>query len=202
LWIADFDDNGSIEKIMTRLVDGKDKPVPLKKELTEQLVSLKKQNLKHTEYAGKSIQELLSKEQLAGARVKQASYFSSCIALNDGAGNFEIRELPREVQFSCICSIHCSDVNQDGYPDIIAGGNHYGFTPQFSRLDASFGHVLLNDGQGRFEAMSRLKSGFMVKGQVRHIESLQSGDREKIIVFFNNKAPIIFEREKSPEVVQ
>jgi hypothetical protein len=202
LWIADFDDNGTVEKIMTRLVDGKDKPVPLKKELTEQIVSLKKQNLKHTEYAGKSIQELFSREQLAKAKVKQASYFNSCIALNQGDGNFTIRELPREVQFSCICGILCTDVNGDNSPDIIAGGNNFGFTPQFSRQDASFGHVLLNDGKAQFEAISRLNSGFLVKGQIKHIESIQKGNQQWLIVLFTNEMPMLFELSKNPNLVQ
>jgi hypothetical protein len=150
----------------------------------------------------KSIQELFSREQLAKAKVKQASYFNSCIALNQGDGNFTIRELPREVQFSCICGILCTDVNGDNSPDIIAGGNNFGFTPQFSRQDASFGHVLLNDGKAQFEAMSRLNSGFLVKGQIKHIESIQKGNRQWLIVLFTDEMPMLFELSKNPNLVQ
>src|SRR5438045_8997550 len=44
LWINDYDQNGSIEKIMTQSIDGKDMPVFLKKEMEEQLPSIKKGN--------------------------------------------------------------------------------------------------------------------------------------------------------------
>ncbi|HLF64786.1 MAG TPA: VCBS repeat-containing protein, partial [Saprospiraceae bacterium] len=58
LWLADFDENGTIENIVTRTIDRKDMPLALKREITEQVVSLKKKNLRHSEYATKSIQEL------------------------------------------------------------------------------------------------------------------------------------------------
>jgi len=58
MWINDFDNNGTIEQIVTRNYDGKDFPVHMKKELTSQMVSLKKRNLKASEYAKKSIDEL------------------------------------------------------------------------------------------------------------------------------------------------
>ena len=54
------------------------------------------------------------------------------------------------LQLSSVNSLQLTDVNGDGYTDIIAGGNEFGFLPQFGRLDASFGNVLLNDGKGHF----------------------------------------------------
>ena len=56
LWINDFNNNGTNDKILTRTVDGQDKPVFLKHEIQEQIPSLKKQNLKHADYAKKSMQ--------------------------------------------------------------------------------------------------------------------------------------------------
>ena len=46
LWINDFDENNSFEKIISSTVEGKDKPVFLKRELTEQIPSLKKRKPK------------------------------------------------------------------------------------------------------------------------------------------------------------
>jgi len=84
LWVSDFDENGSIEKIITRTIDNKDITVPLKKELTAQMVSLKKQNLKHVDFANKSIQELIEPEELKKSLVREGNYFKSAIAINDG----------------------------------------------------------------------------------------------------------------------
>ena len=58
LWVNDFDNNGTIEQIMTQTVDGRDKPLHQKREIVGQMVKLKKENLKASEYAKKSVQEL------------------------------------------------------------------------------------------------------------------------------------------------
>ncbi|MEI6409440.1 MAG: VCBS repeat-containing protein, partial [Bacteroidota bacterium] len=151
LWVNDFDQNGTIEKIMTRTVGGRDMPLPMKKELTGQLPSLKKKNLKHVDYAQKSIQDLFSADAINKAVVMEGNYFKSAVALNDGNGKFTMIPLPKEVQFSCVKAIWCGDLNGDGKKDLMLGGNDYGFMPQYCRLDASFGQTLLNRGGGNYE---------------------------------------------------
>ena len=37
MFVNDFDNNGSIEQIFTRYIEGKDKPIPLKREITAQI---------------------------------------------------------------------------------------------------------------------------------------------------------------------
>ncbi|MDO8366533.1 MAG: VCBS repeat-containing protein, partial [Saprospiraceae bacterium] len=141
LWVNDFDGNGTIDKIMTRNVNGRDMPIPMKKELTGQIPSLKKQVLKHSDYAKKSIQELFKNEILKKSVVMEGNYFQSAVALNNGNGQFTLMPFPAEVQFSCVCDIWCGDLNGDGRNDLVMAGNDAGFMPQFSKLDASFGHT-------------------------------------------------------------
>ena len=45
IWMKDFDQNGRVDKIMSKTLDGKDKPVFMKKETESGLPVLKKQNL-------------------------------------------------------------------------------------------------------------------------------------------------------------
>ncbi|MCB9287963.1 MAG: VCBS repeat-containing protein [Lewinellaceae bacterium] len=192
LWVYDFDNNGTTEQIITRQVDGRDMPVPMKKELTEQIVSLKKQNLKHTEYATKAIQDLFDPESIKKAQVLEGTYFSSAVALNDGNGQFTMQKLPSEVQFSCVCGIYCTDLNGDSKKDLILGGNDSGFTPQFSKLDASFGHVLINRGDGSYEEMDNGKSGFFVKGDIKQLLGVQINNREYLLTAVNGQKPLLF----------
>ncbi|MCG7859801.1 FG-GAP repeat protein, partial [Flavihumibacter sediminis] len=58
IWYNDFDENGTAENIITRTIAGKDMPVFMKRELTEQIPGLKKQNLRNEQFATKSIQDL------------------------------------------------------------------------------------------------------------------------------------------------
>ncbi len=192
IWIWDFDNNGTVEKIMTRQINGRDMPIPMKKDLTSQLPMLKKDNLKHTDYAKKSIQDLFQAPLLKKAMMREANYFKSAIALNNGNGQFTLQELPKEVQFSCVCAIWCGDVNSDGKNDILLAGNDNGFIPQFSKLDASFGHTLINRGDGTFERMENRRSGFSVRGDVKQILEFKKGGERWFLTTVNNQTPKAF----------
>ncbi|WP_350293086.1 VCBS repeat-containing protein [uncultured Croceitalea sp.] len=193
MWVNDFDNNGAIEQIVTQNYDGGDYPIHQKKELTGQLVSLKKQNLKASDYAKRTIEELFPQEVIDNAIVKKASISESVIAINEGDGKFTIKKLPQRVQFSCICGITCTDVNQDGNLDLIMAGNNYEFKPQFSRLDASYGNVLLGNGKLDFEWQNYEDSGFFIKGEVKHLKEFKDKNGKRfLIATVNNDEPKIF----------
>ena len=193
MWVSDFDNNGTIEQIVTQSFNGKDMPIHQKQEIVSQLSSLKKQNLKASEYASKSIQELFSKEKLKGIRVKQVTTSKTILAINDGSGNFKIKALPPRTQFSCVCGITCADINKDGNLDIIMGGNNFEFRPQYSRLDANYGTVLVNDGQGNFNWKDYENSGFFIEEEIKHISKFNDRDGNTfVIVAINNEKPKVF----------
>jgi len=193
MWVNDFDNNGTIEQIFTNHKDGKDYPIHMKKELTAQLVSLKKQNLKASLYAKKSIDELFPQELVENSIVKKSTISESIVAINNDKGNFDIIKLPSQVQFSCVCGIACTDVNNDGNTDIILAGNNYEFKPQFSRLDANYGSVLLNDGNLNFKWEDYNNSGFFVKNEVKHLQKIKDkSGKIYIIVAINDEAPKLF----------
>ena len=193
LYIHDFDNNGTIEQITAISRDGKDFPIHQKRELTGQLVSLKKENLKASDYAGRTVQELFSPQVMEQAIVKTAKYSASLIAFNEGNGNFRIQELPSPVQLSCVCGIQCADVNGDGNTDLIMAGNNYEFKPQFSRLDASYGHVLLGDGTGQFSWQNYAESGLFIKEEVKHLARFQDKNGQAyFIAAINDNAPRVY----------
>ncbi|MEM8526485.1 MAG: VCBS repeat-containing protein [Bacteroidota bacterium] len=192
LWLHDFDDNGTTEKVMTQSIDGRDMPIAMKAELSEQVVSLKKQNLRHEAYSNKAIDDLFDNQNLKRAYVIEANYFKSAVAINQGNGKFDMKPLPKEVQFSCVCDIHCTDLNGDGAKDLVLGGNDAGFRPQFSKLDASFGHVLINQNNGTFKRISNKESGFFVRGDLKSLQAIQLGEKEYLIATLNNKRPVLY----------
>ncbi|MBT8272037.1 MAG: VCBS repeat-containing protein, partial [Bacteroidia bacterium] len=193
MWINDFDNNGTIEQIMTQTIEGKDYPLHQKREILTQMVSLKKQNLKASEYAKKTIQDLFAEEIISNTIMKEVRYSGSVIAINDGSGSFSIKELPSRAQLSCLCGIACTDINNDGNLDLIMGGNNYEFKPQYSRLDANYGTVLLNDGDMNFEWKDYDDSGFFIKGEIKHLKTFRDRDGNAFIFSaINNEKPKIY----------
>jgi hypothetical protein len=192
LWMNDFDMNTLPDKVFSRTIDGKDVPVFLKREFTDALPSMKKENLRHHEYATKTIQTLFDPALVKSATVKTFNYSSSVIAWNEGNGKFTIQELPLEAQLSSVNAILCKDINRDSKPDIVLGGNITECLPQFGRLDASYGIVLENIGNRKFTVMLPGTTGISLTGMVRDIAWINS-DKDGYLMFLrNNDYPVIY----------
>ncbi|AOW21546.1 VCBS repeat-containing protein [Urechidicola croceus] len=193
MWINDFDNNGTIEQITTRDFNGKDYPLHMKKELTTQIVKLKKENLKASEYAKRTVEELFPTEIIENSIVRKSNISESVIAINEGNGQFKIIKLPTRVQLSCVCGITCTDVNNDGNIDILMAGNNYEFKPQYSRLDSNFGTLLLNDGNLGFEWKDYNTSGFFLRDEVKHLAQFKDkSGKTYFITAVNDGKPKIF----------
>ncbi len=193
LFVNDFDNNGTIEQISTRSINGKDMPIPLKGELAKQIPSIKKKNLSYADYAKKPFQEIFDKSVVDNSIQKIVNIQESVIAINKGNGKFEIQMLPAEVQFSSVNAICTLDVNNDSILDILLGGNQYEFKPQFSRLDANYGSVLLGSKSGNYSWLPNKKSGFTMNGEVKTIKLIKNKNKKvAVIAVINDNKPKIF----------
>ncbi|MGV3528970.1 MAG: VCBS repeat-containing protein [Flavisolibacter sp.] len=192
LWLQDLDGNGTPDAFLTRTAEGKDVPVFLKREITDQFPALKKGNLKNSDYAKKTIQDLFGKEKLKDAIQRRFDFAASIVALNDGSGHFSVQRLPLPVQLSSVSAICVTDINSDGKTDLLLGGNNFTFPPQFGRLDASFGHVLTGKGDGSFTYVETRHSGINLKGQVKDIKEIQSSKGSTFIFLQNDSIPRMF----------
>jgi hypothetical protein len=134
---------------------------------------------------------------LKTSTVKLFNYCSSIVAINLGNGQFRIQKLPPMVQLSSVNAIRCTDLNGDGFPDLILGGNEFGFLPQFGRLDGSFGDALINDGQGHFTFMKNARSGLNLRGQVRDIAIIKNPKNNRFLFLINDEFPVLFELASS-----
>ncbi|MGZ5220158.1 MAG: VCBS repeat-containing protein, partial [Chitinophagaceae bacterium] len=196
IWLNDFDQNGVMDQVRTRTIKGRDMPVLTKKDLAEPFPGLKKENLKNSDYANKSIQQIFSKKMIEESVIRKFNYTSSVVAINNGKGGFQISKLPFMVQLSSINSMAVSDINNDQKPDLIVGGNNFNFPPQFGRLDASCGDLLINDGKGNFERVKPAESGLKISGVVRDIKEIQSKNQRFIVFARNNMHPVLYRLEK------
>ena len=86
--------------------------------------------------------------------------------------------------------------SNDHKTDLILGGNQFGFQPQFGRLDASRGHVLMNIGNKNFQSVAGDQSGIRIEGEVRDIVEVPGKEIKYILILLNNEAPALFRINK------
>jgi hypothetical protein len=183
MFVNDFDNNGSIEQIITRFVEGKDKPIALKREFTAQLPHILKNNMTFAEYAEKSIYELLPADLIKNSIKKEVNISESIVAYNQGNNQYKIEKLPKEIQFTCVNTILTTDLNGDNYKDIILGENNFSFKPQFGRLDAGFAHLIMGSDSG-FKKPELL--GTPGQGVVKSIKEITIKNQKYIILGIND----------------
>ena len=64
--------------------------------------------------------------------------------------------------------------------------------PQFSKLDASFGHVLLNKGDGAFERLDNRDTGFFIRGDIKQLAGIKINNQEYLLTAINGQKPRLF----------
>jgi hypothetical protein len=196
MWVNDFDQSGTTDQFLTRTVNGNDMPVFLKREVTDQFPGLKKQNLKHSDYAKKTVQQLFGNEIVSKSSIKKFNYCSSVIAVNNGKGSFTVQKLPAMVQLSTVNAVCVTDINNDNKPDLILGGNKFTFPPQLGRLDASYGDILINKGKGVLEWAEPKKTGLGLRAEVKDIEEIDGKDKRCILIVQNDQFPALYQLKR------
>ena len=125
--------------------------------------------------------------------MKTFNYASSIMAINKGDGQFEIINLPAMAQLSSVNAIEVTDLNKDGLLDLILGGNHFDYQPQYDRLDGSFVEVFLQQSNVQFEFLDPIQSGILLKGQIRDIKKVNRLGKVNYLLLRNNDFPTLFQ---------
>ena len=157
---------------------------------------LKKKFLRYNSYAGKSIEDVFSKDQLQEAQILNVEETQTSVYLNDGKSHFTSFALPVQAQFSPVFGILVADLNGDGIQDIFLGGNFFALKPEVGRYDASYGCTLLGGKNNKLTYIPPRESGLFVKGEVRDIQKIATPKGDRILVARNNDSLQIFRRTK------
>nr|WP_299418449.1 VCBS repeat-containing protein [uncultured Emticicia sp.] len=196
--VKDFDNNGTVEQIISCLTeDGKTYPMVLKGELQRALPMIKRKYVKYTDYANQRITDMFTPEQMKDCLEKKITTTKTVFLINDGKGNFEMKALPIEAQYSRIAAIETGDFDKDGILDILLAGNFYDVLPEWGRFDANYGLFLKGKGKGNFEVKKSSETGFKTIGQVRKMYKLRgSANQEVVVLAKNNDKAQVFSFKK------
>lgn len=194
MFVKDIDGNGTLDHILSYKKGEEWYPVASKDELGKQIPFFNKKFTNYQKFAGKTVDQLFSADELKNALILEVNKFASIYLENKGNKQFNIRNLPEEAQVSKIFSFSTNDVDGDGAMDIMLGGNFYGVSTYQGRYDASYGLILKGNGKGAFKPVLPTVSGFLLRGEVRDIKSLKTTGGEIFIVATNNAPLQVFKR--------
>jgi hypothetical protein len=80
---------------------------------------------------------------------------------------------------------------------MLAAGNFFDLLPQFCRIDASYGHVALNKGGGKFDIVRPGLTGINIQGQVRQILPIKTRQAPSLLFVQNNERLRIYQPSTS-----
>jgi hypothetical protein len=189
LYSYDFDENGTLDPIVTYFHKDKETPFASKDELVKQMPYLNKEFLSYKNFARASLKDLFTAGKLSKARKIEVYELASCYFENEGNGKYKKKELPLLAQSSSIRSIAVNDFNKDGFKDLLIVGNNYEISTQLGRMDAFHGLILQNDQKGGFVIVKQ--QNFDVSGPARDLKNITIAGRDYYIVTINNDSPII-----------
>jgi hypothetical protein len=161
-------------------------PVHAWNKLGEQSPVFKTQFKSFSDYAKSTMKELIAPYDTVGMLVLQANHPMTSYIENLGEGKFRLKTLPRSVQYAPVNGMSTDDFNHDGKLDVLLIGNDFGNEIISGRYDALNGVVLLGNGEGDFEALSTLESGFVVPGDAKALVRL-NGQTEDYYIATQNR---------------
>ena len=192
-YAKDFDNNGTLDPIMTMYEGKTNYPMAQKENIVKQIPSLKKRYLYAKDWANASIEDVWPKKDLDEALHLVAYDLETCWWENQG-GKFVRHSLPRQVQASVIQGIVAEDLNGDGQVDLLLAGNKYHMEIEGGRCDAGNGVFLAGDGKGNFKWVNNLQSGFWAMREARDLAMLRGAGGKRFFVVPNNGSALqIFE---------
>ncbi len=185
MYLKDFDGNGYAEQIICYKIDDAYYPIVDRDELIAQIPSLKGKLLYYKDYGSATCADLFGAENLLDAQILDLNKVGTTLFLNSG-NHFEAVELPREIQYSNVDAIEVLDVNKDGILDIILGGNQYLVKPQFGRMDASSGWLVLGNLSREQKYGYKSVKDLGINGQIRNFAFLPYQSKLLLLTAIND----------------
>ncbi len=187
LFASDIDKNGRIDPVMFYYIkdrDGKRHSYPAvsRNQLADQVPAIKKKFIHYADYAHAGFEDIFPGKTKADVLSFYCDETRSCWFENVGKGKFIKHVLPVEAQFAPVNAIICEDFDNDGYKDILLAGNDYQTDVMTGRYDASYGCYLKASANKIFTSVPPVKSGFILKGDVKDMALIRTVKGEKIVL--------------------
>jgi hypothetical protein len=184
VYAGDFDLNGTNDVFLAQHYENQILPIRGKECTSQQMPVISQKFPTFTSFATADLFQIVGTEINKGMH-KSAKLFSSII-LENGNGQFFIRRLPKEAQFSAIQGIIIEDFNADGIKDILIAGNKFDVEVETTPADASPGYFLKGLGNLKFQAVPPLESGLFIPYNVKDVKPITLNAQKAFLIGSNN----------------
>jgi hypothetical protein len=181
VYADDFDNNGSLDVVLSQEYNGIFVPSRGKECSTQQMPFISQKIPTFSEFASSSLEDIYG-EKIYSSYQKEVNQFKSILLINQGNGKFVKSVLPALAQTMPILSADQIDLNGDGYQDILAVGNIYNTEVETPRLDNCYALVLLSNKIDNYIPMYPDKTGLYINGNAKSVKSID----DKIFIAINN----------------
>ena len=192
LYAKDYNNDGLMDPVLCRFIAGREVPAHFREALTDQMIGLRKVLTHYRAFGQMSFRDLFDQKATENALIYKATCFATTYIENlgnkPGTGpHFRCRAMPMSMQTAPVSGLIATDLNHDGYLDLLAVGNDFSPETLTGRYDASVGWCLWGDGRGHFTTISLSQTGFLVKGDAKAIGLVKRANGQPLIWITQNQ---------------
>ncbi len=182
----DYDKNGSFDPITTVYIEEESYIFHPRNLMIDQIPSFELRFRTFEKYSTTPFNRSFTEEEI-NSSVHLENRMMASVILENGEGNrFNIQPLPTKAQFSPVYGTAITDINNDGFPDLLLIGNSYDEETVYGYYDASYGTLLINKGDLRWEFAENNKINLLADGDKKALARIRTGNRDAYVITENN----------------
>lgn len=192
IFTKDYDNNGTVDPIMTHYNQGERYISFFRDRLIKQIPRVKGFFNNYEKFASTTFDNTFTKKDMKGAQHLKCNSLTSLV-LENTRNKLIIHPLPVEAQISTIKGITSGDFNADGARDIIVIGNSDAEESIRGNYDASYGLFMTGDNQFGFSPHKPSVSGLVTEGTPQQIVQLTIDNNPHLLITRNGATPLLYE---------
>ncbi|MDN5204357.1 VCBS repeat-containing protein [Fulvivirgaceae bacterium BMA10] len=178
----DFDENGSLDIVLSYFNGGQQFPLRGRECSSNQMPFIKEKFPSYHDFGEATLTEVYGNDKLSHSLNYSATNFASSYFENKGDGKFQVHSFDNLAQISSVNSILINDYDNDSHLDLLFVGNMYGSEVETPRNDGSYGLYIKGDGSGNFIPIPGHMTGLLIKGEIRELEIIKLADNSNAII--------------------
>lgn len=183
VYANDFDENGSMDIVLSYQKNGKMLPLRGRECSSQQVPAIGQRFQTFELFADASLADIYGQAMLDQSLHYEANIFENSWVENLGNGEFKLRKLPNAAQFTSINAFQKIETANNSF--VLTAGNLYNAEVETPRNDAGFGLVLqFNKNEQAPAVLSSNTTGLFVNGEVRNLKTIKLGKTGQLGVLF------------------